>query len=77
MSQRNYRREHPYLHPFAYLHAHAQVNGVARFTDLMIENESRHYRLQYLAGPLEAPLQVCDTARQRACSSAHSMFSGF
>jgi len=33
------------------------VDGVARFTNLMIENEAREYRLQFLAGPSEAPLQ--------------------
>ena len=36
-----------------------QVNGVAKFTNLMIETASRAYHIQYLAGPTQAPLQVC------------------
>jgi len=34
------------------------LDGVARFTDLMIEHAAREYRLQFLAGPALAPLQV-------------------
>ena len=40
------------------------VGGVASFTDLMIENESREYRLQFLAGPADAPLQKISVAFQ-------------
>ena len=46
-----------------------QVNGVSKFTNLMIETASPAYRLQFLAGSAAAPLQVrmpaesCETVR--------------
>ena len=47
--------------------AHAQpktVDGVAKFTDLMFEKEARNYRIQFLAGPDEAPLRMISSPFQ-------------
>ena len=40
------------------------VDGVAKFTDLMFEKEARNYRIQFLAGPDEAPLRMISSPFQ-------------